>query len=363
MSVSGPELGSVQNNISRPYAVVGRSTSADLILPDQTVSLRHLYLQKFGNRLFACDLFSANGTTVSQQPFLSGWVEPGGGLTIGPYTLHTDEESAGSETPEPVPPPDKFRPREGGSDFYGTLPEVSLELVGHPKQASWPINRVLTLLGRDSRCRITCGHESVSAVHAAFLLTQSGLWVVDLASRTGVIVNGEARTAALLPSGNEFRVGRYRLRAHMETPPQPDPPPPNPAGETAGPAERIKFLTRNHRIFRLETDGTDALIVSPQGDLSGFLYKDVQTEANAVVHAVTNHGFRHLVVDFAAVPIVGSVIIESIASFCRAAGGKAALCSATPEMYQVLDDMKLNTIWLHYANREDALAAVRYVEA
>ena len=388
LSASGPDVSVSSSLTERPVAVLGRSDRSDVVLSDRTVSLRHLYVQPYAGLTYACDLFSANGTKVGGKPFESGWVH-GPTLEVGPYEIGVPPQDS-----EELPlPPDRYKPRKMQDAFYGELPTVSLELIGHAKKAVWPINRVITLLGRDDRCRITCGHASVSAVHAAFVLTKAGLWVVDLASRTGVVVGGKGRQMALLSDGVEVRIGRYRLRSHVESMPaaadgdrstaQRDMGDPAAvgaaavgaaavgaggvgaggaradAGAAAGGVVNVPFLTKNHQIFAVETDG-DSVVVVPRGDHTKFAYRDVQSEANTVVHAITQGGFRHVVVDFSRVPIVGSIIIESIAGFCRAAPGKAVLCSATADMYRVLDEMKLTQVWLHYASREDALAAARF---
>lgn len=341
-------------DLTSPFAVVGRSSEADLMLPDRTVSLRHLYVQPLNGLVYACDLFSANGTRVGGRAFTSGWVAEDESVTVGPYEVAV----GGGGPPGDAPAPDEYKPRGEVHDFYGPLPRISLELMGHSKKAVWPLNRALTLLGRDDRCRITCGHESVSAVHCGLLLTRSGLWAVDLVSRTGIRINGEDKRCGLLSDGFELTVGKYRLRTHVEDTPSPPVTSPGDGSGVSGPS--VDFLTKGHRIFRVETDGTDAVVVCPMGDQTQFPYQEIQTEANTVVHVIANRGFRHAVVDFSRVRVVNSIIVESVAGFCRSAPGKAVLCGATPEMYSVLEDMKLPTIWPHYLTREDALAAVRF---
>ena len=353
LTVRGDDVPPGAADLSSPYAVIGRSSDADLMLPDRTVSLRHLYVQPMNGRVFGCDLFSANGTRVRGKAFRSGWLPPDAGVGLGPYEVRVE---GGSIKGEP-PPPDEYKPRGEPHDFYGPLPRISLELMGHSKKAVWPLNRALTLLGRDDRCRITCGHESVSAVHCGLLLTRSGLWAVDLISRTGIRVNGEDKRCGLLSDGFELTVGKYRLRTHVEDAPPETPPA---AGDSASKAPSVDFLTKGHRVFRVETDGDDAVVVCPMGDQQQFAYQDIQMEANTVVHVLSSRGFRHAVVDFSRVKVVNSIIVESVAGFCRAAPGKAVLCGATPEMYSVLEDMKLPSIWPHYLTREDALAAVRF---
>ena len=59
---------------SQPFAIVGRAPQCDITLDDQTISQRHLLLHGFRDRLFAVDLFSANGCKVGKERFRSGWI-------------------------------------------------------------------------------------------------------------------------------------------------------------------------------------------------------------------------------------------------------------------------------------------------
>lgn len=362
-SVEGPRLpDEFQPPLDRPFAIVGRSETASVILPDRTVSLRHLYLQQINGRIFVCDLQSANGTRIRGKKITDGWWQPGDILSIGPYDLA--HRSQPTDTGDLPPSPTEFRPRDQNHPFYKSMPEAALELVDKRNKGSashlWPINRVVTLLGRDSRCRISCEDESVSNVHCVFVLTPSGLWVIDLLSRNGVYVNGNRVDCALLTDGFEIQIGRYKLRSRIGSSSGSSRPKISPRDpETTSPGSRpdVAFLTKNNHIFPVQTKG-NTIVVTPQGDLQEFLYHDFQQEYNIIVRAVTAGTFDHVVINFGDVPILSSIIIEAIAAFCRSARGKAALCSASVDMYAALDSMRLPTIWYHYANVEDAVTAV-----
>lgn len=349
--VEGPRIEDAGRGLSRPYAIIGRSEDSAIVLPDRTVSLRHAFVQQFGGRLFICDLFSANGTRIAGQKMQSGWWPAGRTLAVGPYDLKHGIDANGEIPPSPM----DFKPRSDCDTFYGDMPEVSLELLDqkNSKGHLWPINRVLTLLGRDSRCRISCGDESVSLVHCAFVLTPAGLWAIDLLSRNGVRVNGQKVDCGLLSDQFELGVGRYKMKVHVEK---------SDRLRSSGIMRltndpNVEFLTKNHKVFSVEVVDR-VVVVTPRGDLQDFMYQDFQMESNAVLHAIAAGRYPHVVIDFSAVRLVGSLVIEALAGFCRAAKGKAALCSASIEMYQALEHTRLPTIWYHYASRDDAVAAV-----
>ena len=109
-----------------------------------------------------------------------------------------------------------------------------------------------------------------------------------------------------------------------------------------------------------EEDGV--VIVIPQGDALGYRYKEIHLESNAVIQMLETQGVSCLVVDFGVARLLGSIIIGSIVKFARTVtkrSGKVAFCSATPEMEEVLDTMKLHQLWPYYPTRAEAIEAVK----
>lgn len=116
-----------------------------------------------------------------------------------------------------------------------------------------------------------------------------------------------------------------------------------------------------NKVFRLERDG-NVLIVVPQGDVSGFRYNDVHQESNVTLQVLDDPSLQHVVIDFTAEQILGSIIISVVIKTCRKAGakgGKAAFCNASPDMLEVLTTMNLTKLWSHYPSRAEAIAAVQ----
>ena len=256
----------------QPFAVLGRNRGCDITLADRTVSQRHLYLQVFRDRVFACDLFSANGLRLKDaqgkpQRFAAGWLSADDVLRIGSTTLQAWATGDAATPPAPLPaladgqvrkqdePPSplEFKPRKEDDPFFGMLPRAELELsTGGRDAKAWPINRIVTLLGRSDACRITCSDPSISSVHCALVLTPAGIWAVDLVSRTGLAINGDATRCGLLVAGHELQVGKYKLRASYERSESPPAAPAAPA-IARGRGPDVAFATKNHRVFKTET--------------------------------------------------------------------------------------------------------------
>lgn len=339
--------------IDAPYAVIGRGGGSHLCLAGDDIGYRHAYLQVIGGRILCVDLLSRRGLEWDGDT-PGPWLSPEHRLRIGAYTLQLYDD--GWVYDSGLPSPLDFRPRSDSRPEYGVLPEVQLELAGSKGNGkSWPINRILTLVGRDERCRITCGDEQISKVHCSLLLAPSGLWVIDLLGRTGVRVNGRQVDFAYLPHGTEFQIGKYVLRAVY----------PQLAQQTsvnAGPSSRddrhasAAFLTRHHQVFPIEF-ADDVLIVTPQGDIREFYYQDIHLESNQIVRLLQAHRFSHVVVDFHKVGIVGSIVLDAVATFCRSARGGATLCQASPELLSILETMNFPSIWPYFPTRDAAVRA------
>lgn len=349
------------HEIDSPFVVVGRSSDCHISIPTSTVSYRHVYFQVIHGRVLCLDLFSANGTKWD-GPDSNGWLSPEHRLEIGDHFIQLFDD--GWVFDPTVPSPLDYRPRKDSPrPEFGLLPLVHLELIGGASQ-EWPINRIVTLIGRDERCRIKCVGDQISKVHCSLLLLPSGLWVVDLLGRNGIQVDGKVCSCHFLGHESILSIGPYRLRTHYEVPPPANVPLESASGiipvANSIPEEeqrRAAFLVKTNRIFKTELYG-DAVIVSPLGDFQDFFYQDIQIETNKVNQLLNAFPYRNVVVDFSQVPIVGSIILDACIGFCRNAKGKAALCSATADMWDIVQQMNLHSIWPCFNTRTEALQAV-----
>jgi hypothetical protein len=83
---------------------------------------------------------------------------------------------------------------------------------------SYPVTRVLTLIGRAPACKIRLEERAASLYYGALLRTPDGPWFVDLLSSAGVAVNGRrVATARLLP-GDTMQVDRYVMTVRSTDP-------------------------------------------------------------------------------------------------------------------------------------------------
>lgn len=336
--------------VMSPFAVIGRGEGCDVFLKESPVAFRHGYLQAIGTRVAFVDLFSSAGVTWSGRPF-SGWMTPGQILHVGDYEIELIDDLWQSD--DTLKSPLDFRPRDEQRMEYGMLPTVNLELLNTShKGKSWPINRVITLVGRDEQCRITVADDRVSRVHLSLLLLPSGLWVIDLLGKGGIRIDGNPVRCGHLMEGSELVFGPYHLTARY---------PQNThahSGPIQGATESgFDFLTRANKIFMAEFYH-DTLIVVPRGDAQSYFYQDMHIEASRMIDVISQRGFNHVVVDFGRLEQINHLILETLMSVCRAAPGKSALCGATEDTYSTVLSSPLSRLFDHYQSRPEALQAV-----
>ena len=198
-----------------PYVLIGRDERAGLQLDHDAVSRRHTYLQVVEGRLFFIDLDSRIGTTAGAVRAESGWVEPGQGFEIGPFTVRYIPFPGVALDGPPPPNPLLARSASGSSD----LPRVTLEFqnrsTGH---STWRMSQVLALVGSSSRCKIRLFDSQVSRLHCALLRTSQGLWAIDLLGRGGIAINGMSMRSGPLLSGDFLSLGKIVVRTIFEDP-------------------------------------------------------------------------------------------------------------------------------------------------
>jgi pSer/pThr/pTyr-binding forkhead associated (FHA) protein len=204
-----------------PSVLIGRDPRSDLVLENNAVSRRHVFLQVLAGRLLVIDLQSRTKVYWDREeiPRDRGWLDPGRFIQVGPYRIrqtagdvddHLDGEMRAL-----------MAPTDQGPTQTDPLPRAALELPIRTSDAAslWSVEGDLALVGSSDDCQLVLTDESVSRQHAALIPTRSGLWVVDLLTREGVYVNGERIRWAWLADGDTIRFGRLPFVLRYEIPP------------------------------------------------------------------------------------------------------------------------------------------------
>jgi anti-anti-sigma factor len=118
------------------------------------------------------------------------------------------------------------------------------------------------------------------------------------------------------------------------------------------------MITHENRVFAIE-QYEKTIVVSPQGDATGFRYTDIHKDTNGLVDLIDRKGIENLVIDFAQVNILGSIIISSIIKLARKIStkdGKACFCQASESMREVVSSMNLTRLWPYFETLDEAIA-------
>ncbi|MEC9071746.1 MAG: FHA domain-containing protein, partial [Myxococcota bacterium] len=127
--------------------LIGRSHSADIILPSDNVSRRHARLYTVDGGCFIEDLGSANGVFVNGRRIHEVVeIEGTAQVRVGDYYLHLKSDATSDKK----------------DDVFCRLRGKNLSVADQ----IFPITRTVNLLGRGKDCTITVIDPSVSRIHA-----------------------------------------------------------------------------------------------------------------------------------------------------------------------------------------------------
>lgn len=117
------------------------------------------------------------------------------------------------------------------------------------------------------------------------------------------------------------------------------------------------MMTQANTVFAMEVVG-DTMVVTPQGDASGFRYNEIHNDTNSVIVQIDRQNAQNLVINFSKLQIAGSIMISSIIKMARKIGnkqGQAAFCNASEDMKEVMESMNLTRLWPYFESQDDAI--------
>jgi pSer/pThr/pTyr-binding forkhead associated (FHA) protein len=206
----------VRRQLDRPFARIGRDSRNEIRLDSSSVSGRHAYMQVVAGRPFVVDLGSRSGTRWRGERQSAGWLGPEDTLNIGDFSIRLAPRSAESSS-ETSASLQECNPLEARSANRAGLPTFSLELAGRNGNVQrLQVDRVLTLVGRVSACKLRLLDQSVSRFHCALVQTPHGLWAIDLHGKDGTWVDGRRVRWARLDNGARLRAGSFPMRVWHE---------------------------------------------------------------------------------------------------------------------------------------------------
>lgn len=215
LDVVGPWSG--RHAVDGPAVRIGRHPGSDIVLDHPEVGRRHTYLQVIAGRLFRLDLGSRPDASSM------GWVDPAKPFAVGPFLIRAQL----GDGPLPDSPTARDDLPSALSAAYANrcaaYPAVTLAIDDSRGAVStYPVTRVLTLIGRAPACKIRLGARGASLYYGALLRTPVGPWFIDLFSSAGVVVNDRRVALARLHPGDRIHVDRYLMTVRSVVPDEAD---------------------------------------------------------------------------------------------------------------------------------------------
>ena len=190
--------------MDRPYLLIGSDPECDVILEHDEIAPRHGLLLWVDGQIFFCDLAprSSRGS-VKQHPPNGYWLshEP---AAIGPFQLRLDKPSS---SPEP-----EYSPLDRSPGLMEDFPQFALQFQGVEQADNhWPVNRVVTMIGRGSQCKLRLNHPSMPIVQSCLVRTKNGCWLIDIIGTGTTGVNKHAITIAPIDIGDILHLGPFQV--------------------------------------------------------------------------------------------------------------------------------------------------------
>jgi hypothetical protein len=198
VTVDGPD-GCRSITLNRPFARIGGSAPAEIVLPGGTVPRRWLYLHGSPHGVFWLKLPRSS----PGEKHTHGWLDAGQWLACGACRVGAQLAGSGADL---RPGPDWLS--EGSAQ--PPYPVIVLSTDGQVIDRQ-TLTRRLTIVGRHSPATVQIANRSVSNSHCALFVDAGQLWVVDLLSSNGTRLSGAPIESARLSEGETLRLGRIDL--------------------------------------------------------------------------------------------------------------------------------------------------------
>ncbi len=181
---------------------LGRGVLNDLVIAHDSVSRKHATFEVDDEQTTLHDLESKNGTFVNGRRITSINLKAGDLVKFGEVSFTFEDDKA--PISEPVP---------------ADKPEVKLICQQGLEQGfEFVFDKSELTLGRDRLNTIPIVHRSISRKHCKFSIREGQVWVEDLKSLNGTLVNGKKITRTVLADNDIIVTGEFNFLISIKTP-------------------------------------------------------------------------------------------------------------------------------------------------
>lgn len=209
--VSATENGQEHSwDLTDPVTLIGWGEPCFLKLEDKSISKVQCLLVNTGNAVLLRDLHSPKPTRLNGEPVSLAELADGNVIAVGKVelTVHIDPAKparrAGKTSPTKMP---------------GTI-----VLVDTQSSEQAVLDKAVCLVGRREKLDVPLDDAEVSPAHAAIFHFAGRPMILDLASRKGITVNGQAVACRELRSNDQLHVGPFEVVVQLNGWKDPDVP-------------------------------------------------------------------------------------------------------------------------------------------
>ncbi len=205
LRIERPDEPPISVVMDRPFLLIGRDADCDVSLDYDEIKPRHCLLQWVDGQLFCGDVAQRTSLFPDRQGQPGGrWVDGHQPIAIGPCRLLLTDDVAAV--------PHHYSPLDRSPLLAAEYPHLGLQFTG-VEQANniWPVNRMLTLIGRGSQCKLRLNHKSIAHVQACLVRTPVACWLIDLVNDGTTGVNGQAIRLSSVDIGDTLQLGSFQV--------------------------------------------------------------------------------------------------------------------------------------------------------
>jgi len=197
---------------------IGRGAGADVRLPHRAVSQNHASIQVESDRFTITDLGSTNGTRVNGEPLIAErprHIRNGDVIELGGFSLRFEGSVivAQATTWERTSALARQLVRDVMEATRTSLMVPTLTVTdGLPSGPTLEIGKDMPfLIGRGDHCHLVIEHADVSREHAEVWWRDDGVFLRDLGSKNGIVINKRGTRERRLRQGDIVEIGAVKL--------------------------------------------------------------------------------------------------------------------------------------------------------
>ena len=203
--------------LRQDHTTVGRSSSADICLPDSNVSRTHFVISLSGGNFILSDK-STNGTFLDGRQVVSQELKDGNRIKLGDweiiFSLNNEDEDSGTAIIEGHDPTEVLSYDSEHSELIARKAYLEFK---NPKKQVYCLDKDIVSIGKSKSNDIVLVDDSyVSKFHCKIEYRRGQFFAKDLRSTNGTFLNKQQIIETSIPTDGIVTVGKTDFRFFFE---------------------------------------------------------------------------------------------------------------------------------------------------